>query len=112
MLDASYSFPKMNTNFTPTRVIGMRWTLQHDEIINTMSQLLFELAKMFKTPSILQKIRILHIQLTFLEERMRIKREMLILGYIRRVQRTLMEQIIPSEVKSLCLAFVDINSDF
>ena len=92
--------------------IGMKWTLQHEEIMDTMSELLFELTKMFKTPSILNMTRILHFQLDDLKKRMRDKKEILVLGFIRRIQRLLMEHIIPLEVKSLCLAFYGLNSDF
>eukprot|EP00483_Globobulimina_turgida_P006948 UN06962 len=65
------------------------WTLKHDQIMCTMSELLFEITEMFKTEHIRKLAKQLQKQLFYVIQNMNKKKKLLVLGYIRSVQISL-----------------------
>lgn len=81
-----------------------------DDIICTMSDILFELSSMFKTIKIQNLTSTLKKELIELKnvmnEKKNYRKELLIFGYIHIIQISLTNKIlIPIDVKKLCLSY-------
>mmetsp|Transcript_20017 Transcript_20017/g.31789 ORF Transcript_20017/g.31789 Transcript_20017/m.31789 type:complete len:360 (-) Transcript_20017:603-1682(-) len=91
------------------RETDWRLDVQRDGILCTMSELLFELTPMFKVLQIQSLSSELQGQLLALKQNMTKKKEyrkeLLIFGYIRYIQVSITNKVIPIEVKKLCLLY-------